>query len=478
MANAMTYDDALTYLGSLVNYEREHHAEAMRQMDLARMRTLCARLGDPQRHFRSILVTGTNGKGSTCAMIYAILRQADVRVGLYTSPHLEDVRERIRVASGLREAAAEEDWIAPEAFASSVARVREAIDDMRAAAPRDVPTYFEALTAAAFVYFSRQGIEIAVLEVGLGGRLDATNVVEQIVSVIGPIGLDHTDILGTNLIEIAQEKAGIVKPIQHGRASRRAASPLVISAFQPPQISALFRQLAAHHGCRFLEHNRDLFAEVRRHHPQELRLTIRGQRGEYPDVAVSLVGRHQVENAVMAVAAVEALTEDGIPHRAIRAGLSSVAWPGRLELIQNRPCVLLDGAHNSSAAESLAVALNELWPGRPKHLLLGVSADKSFDAIAAILGPLCASVTCTRSRHPRALDPARLAQACAAHQPSVAVIPDPADAYTCLINTVPDDELIVVAGSLFLVGDIRAMVRHTHAQRRLRPAQPALIPRR
>ena len=305
----------------------------------------------------------------------------------------------------------------------------------------------------------------------MGGRLDATNVVEQIVSVIGPIGLDHTDILGTDLVEIAQEKAGIMKPMGRGRASHRVASPMVISAFQPPQISALFRQMAAHYGYRLLEHNRDLFAEVRGHQPHELRLTIRGIRGEYPDVAVSLVGRHQVENAVMAVAAVEALTEGGIPHRTIRAGLSSVTWPGRLELIQDHPGVLLDGAHNPHAAESLAAALNELWPARPKHLLLGASADKSFDAIAAILSPLCASVTCTRSRHPRALDPARLAQACAAHQPVVTVIPDSADAYTCLINTVPDDELIVVAGSLFLVGDIRAMVRHTHAQRRLRPAQ-------
>ncbi len=439
----MTYADALAYLDSLTNYERRRDPQAMQRIQLERMQRLCRRLGRPEAAFRSVLVAGTNGKGSICAMIYAMLRQAGLRTGLYTSPHLEDVRERIRVSST---PGAEEDWISEANFASSVRAVRDA-----AASPEfadDPPTYFEVMTAVAFRHFFDSRVSVAVLEVGLGGRLDATNVVEQAVSVIAPIGQDHTDVLGAELASIAREKAGIIKP--HGT---------VVVGVQPPEAAAAIAQAAAERGARLLQLGRELQVECRINRDEGMTLDLLGTRGAYRELWLPLIGGHQADNAAVAVAAVEALSEAGVPHAAIQAGLASVSWPGRLEVVQRRPVVVLDGAHNVPAAQALRAALAAWWPERPLHVLMGLSADKAVADVAAVLAAGAASVVCTKSRHPRACDPQRLADACAPHGPAPTVIPEAADALTYALNAAGSDGVIVVTGSLFLVGELRPAIR-------------------
>ncbi len=461
----MTYRDALAYLDALTNYERLHHPRAMREVRLERMQLLCERLGNPQRRFRSILVAGTNGKGSICAMIYEILRAANLPVGLYTSPHLEDLRERIRVSAGDGSSSpADTDWIREEEFAAIVQRLRPAIEHVRRDSAHGSPTYFEALTAAAFLQFVQRGVDLAVLEVGLGGRLDATNVVDQAVSVLGPIGLDHTDILGTDLLSIAKEKAGIIKPKSN-----------VISATQAPEVLALFRAVASEQGCPVYEYGQQLCSDIVSHGPQGMRLIIHGARGRYDDLSLPLVGRHQAENATLAVTAVELLSDAGIPHSAVRTGLAQLHWPGRLEVIRTSPLVVLDGAHNPHAACVLRQALEELWPDRPKHLVIGMSADKPIQAVVEVLAPLASSVTCTASRHPRACDPYRVAEVLTPYTQDLTVIPDAVDAYTYCLNMSEPDDLIVITGSLFLVAELRAALRRPHATasaRRARRAKP------
>ena len=450
----MTYASVVSFLESQTNYERTRPVQAMQQVRLERMQWLCEQVGNPHRQFRSILVAGTNGKGSICAMIYEILRAAGLRVGLYTSPHLEDVRERIRVNA---DGQGRRDWIAQEELAAIVARLRPILEDARRARADDPPTYFEVLTAAAFMHFAHRHVDVAVLEVGLGGRWDATNIVQQTVSVLGPIGLDHTEILGKDLGTIAREKLAILKPLP--RTGRHAASSVLISATQEPDVAALMREAAAERGCRVLEYGRQLATEILAHQPKGMRLVIDGSRGRYEDVTLALLGRHQAQNAALAVAAVEALTESGVPHSAIRSGLARVQWPARLEMVRAEPLVLLDGAHNPAAAHALAAALTDLWPDRRKHLVIGASSDKSIRGMGQALTPLMSSVTCTQSRHPRASAAMRVAEQLHLDSVEPTIIPDATDAYTYVLNTVDPRDLVVVTGSLFLVGEIRKVIR-------------------
>ncbi len=457
----MTYDDALAYLDRVTNFERTHQPVAMRAVRLERTRQLCERLGNPQRQFRSILVGGTNGKGSICAMIYAILKAATGRVGLYTSPHLQDPRERIRVSPDARQqpldANGASDWISPEAFGAIIGELARAVET-KGALPDGPPTYFELMTAAAFLYFARSGVRVAVLEVGLGGRLDATNVADPVVSVLGPIGFDHMDVLGHDLLSIAREKAGIF---------RRGG--MIVTASQQRSVSMLIRELASEQACELVEYGPAVSAEVDAHGIHGLRLVIRGLRGRYDELTLPLIGRHQAENAAIAVAAVEALGEQGVPHAAVRRGLARTRWLGRMQIIQEQPIVLLDGSHNPQAAMALVQTLNELWPDRRKHLLLGMSADKPLDEILGILAPVAHSITCTQSRHPRACDAQRLAQRLPVKHERICVIPDVADAYTFVLNTSGPCDVIVVTGSLFLVGQLQSALRCSNSVTRVPP---------
>ena len=452
----MTYEQAVAYLETFVNYEHTPQPEAMRQIALDRMRRLCRRLGDPQRSFRSVLVAGTNGKGSICAMLYSMLRQTPLRVGLYTSPHLEDLRERIRTweggeASGARVHA--DDWIDRAAFAGLVERVQPILEEMRRSDPDGALTYFEVLTALAFLLFAQQRVEVAVLEVGLGGRLDATNVVQQAVSVLGPIAIDHVEILGADAALIAREKGGIIKPRQ-----------TVFWATQSGVVEDVLKGLCEAEGVPLLTCGRDLTVSIHQHELRGLDVTVTGLRGLYESLRIPLAGRHQAQNAALAIGALEALSPTGVPHTVVEGGLAQVAWPGRLEVVHEEPLVVMDGAHNAHAASALRETLVELLEGRRIHLLIGMSSEKSVEGVGEPLGRIAASATCTKSRHPRAMDPAALAKRLGAFCPDVHVMSDAADAYTYLLNAVAPSDAIVVTGSLYLVGELRAALRNANGR--------------
>ena len=455
----MDYRQAIGYLQGLVNHEQTREVAAIQSIKLERMRRLCRRLGDPQRRFRSVLVAGTDGKGSICAMVYAMLRAGSLRAGLYTSPHLEQVRERIRMGHApIGDEPEGVDWISEADCSALVQELRPIFDELSASADGPL-THFEALTAMAFVYFARRGVDIAVVEVGLGGRLDATNVLEPSVSVMAPVDLDHTEILGQDRVQIAREKAGIIRSGQ-----------TLLTAVQPTDVQEVLRVMCEAHGVPLIECGQPQQAVVHRHGIDGLEVSITGLRGSYPHLHLPLLGRHQASNAAVAVAALEALSQTGIPSTLVEQGLSQVRWPGRLEIVYEAPTVILDGAHNPLAARALRGALEELWPGRKIQLLVGMSSDKPVEAIGQILGPISASATCTRSRHPRAIDPVALATRLEASFQDVHVMSDPLDGYTYLLNALGSSDILVVTGSLFLVGEIRAALRQAHVRPRRVPA--------
>ncbi len=455
-SRSMTYDEAVAYLESFTNYEQRHQPQAMRQVRLERMQQLCDRLGEPQRRFRCVLVTGTNGKGSICAMLYSMLRESPLRVGLYTSPHLEHLRERIRVwDQGPCERAHGDDWILEEEFAAGMERLQPVVERMREDSCDGPPTYFEVLTALAFAHFARRQVDIAVLEVGLGGRLDATNVAEPVVSIIGPIDVDHADVLGADPVAIAREKAGIIKPRQ-----------TVITAPQQEGVLPVLRAVCDERAAMLLEFGRDLTASILEHNLEGLVASVTALRGIYDSLEIPLLGRHQARNAALAVAALEALSHTGVPYTMVAQGLARVEWPGRIEVVHDVPLVIMDGAHNPHAAQALRETLEELSPGRPIHLLIGMSADKSITPFIESFRGIATGATCARSRHPRAMDAATLAGHVVPSVPDVHAMSDPADAYTYVLNAVSPDHVIVVTGSLFLVGQIRAALRTSHVRPR------------
>ncbi len=387
-------------------------------------------LGHPERQWAAIHVAGTKGKGSTCALLASIFRAAGVRVGLYTSPHLVHLSERIQMDG---------HPVTGETLAEAVAAVRPAVAQLPSS-----PTYFEVLTAMAFWSFARTEVEIAVLEVGLGGRLDATNVVEPLVSVITPVSLDHTDVLGSTLAAIAREKAGIIKP---GR-------PVVVAP-QPPEALAVLRAVAAERRAPCVEVAAHAAVRVLGTSVEGQRLALQTPARQYPAIHLPLLGAHQAENLATAVTALESLPAPWtITDTAITDGVAHVVWPGRLQVLDRRPWVVLDGAQNVASAAALRAAVQELWPGRAVHLVLGMSANKDLDGVAQALRPLAAFVVATQARHPRALPAETLAARLSRWFPAVATAATVEEAVArATLRTTPDD-VVLVAGSLFLVGDL------------------------
>ncbi|WP_376789726.1 bifunctional folylpolyglutamate synthase/dihydrofolate synthase [Thermoflexus sp.] len=420
------YLATLQELFGRANFEtrRPRAPEAFR---LEPIRRLLEKLENPHRRYAVIHIAGTKGKGSTAAMAEAILRAAGYRTGLYTSPHLHTMRERIRMGGEL----------------IPTSTVVELFEQLRPAIEADPDlTVFDILTAMGFLAFAEAGVEIAVVEVGLGGRLDSTNVVSPAVCLITALSMDHTEILGPTLAHIAFEKAGILKP-----------GVPAVTAPQAEEAMAVLRQVAAERGAPLWT------LEGWRYGPEEIAPT--GQRGEIhsPDgshwsIRLPLLGRHQWENAALAVAAVGQLREQGwtIPDEAIREGLERVQWPGRFEVLQEEPPLVLDGAHNDASATRLAETVAEVFPGRRWQLVFGISADKDPLAILAPLQPLVAGIWLTRSRHPRAAAPQRLAEAARTLGLPGRIRSEVAHA---LEDALAEGGPVLVTGSLFVVAEAR-----------------------
>ncbi|HEX9015567.1 MAG TPA: folylpolyglutamate synthase/dihydrofolate synthase family protein [Chloroflexota bacterium] len=449
----MNYQDALGYLQTLTDFEKKTgYTYATAGFDLRRPRALLEVLGNPQLRFPSIVVAGTKGKGSTSAMIASILRASGRSVGLYSQPHLHTFRERIRV---------DDTIITPEEFASAVEAVVPVVEEfVRRYPDLGMPTSYEAATAAALVFFARKAPDIVVLEVGLGGRLDAVNVVEPLVSVITPVSLDHVQILGNTVAEIASEKAGIIK--ERG---------VVVAAEQDEEAMGVIRRVARERSARLIEARPDVAGpavpedgrpEIRpgehaRPRRTSTEVSLRGTAGAVYRLRLPLLGAHQVANAATAIAVIEQLEGMGVVagREAIEAGLASVKWPGRLEVVSEAPLVVVDGAHNGDSARKLAAALTEEFLYRRLILVLGTSTDKDVEGIIAALGPIADIAIATRSRHPRAADPERLAAELRRHSHDVRLAPDVPKALSLATGLADSADLICATGSLFTVADAR-----------------------
>jgi dihydrofolate synthase/folylpolyglutamate synthase len=399
--------------------------EAARGMDFKLERVMLAlkNLGDPHKRFAAVHIAGTNGKGSVAAMLHAIFSAAGYRVGLYTSPHLMSFTERIRVGTG---SIAEADVVALARQIRSAATVR-GID----------LTFFEFVTVMAFLHFARQGVELAVVEVGLGGRLDATNVLDPDVAVITTIGLDHQEFLGETLASVAREKAGIIKP---GR-------PVILGTV-PQEVEHIFGETAVEREAPLHRAKHDF--RVTGTSP----FGFQGMGLDIGGLEIALRGSYQRDNAATAIAAAILLRRRfAFDAEAIRRGLLEVRWPGRLDVVRAAPPVVLDGAHNVDGVAALVRELPALIGSRAVHLLFGVMRDKRWQPMVEAIAPHIASATVTTVLPPRGEAPEVVARAFAPHCP-VRLAAQPLDGLEALLAAASEDDAVLVTGSLFLVGAV------------------------
>jgi dihydrofolate synthase / folylpolyglutamate synthase len=435
----MNYDDSVRYLLSLGRELAAPTQAAAAKFDLENILILAERLGRPDRAYPTAHIAGTNGKGSTAAFLESILRRAGFRTGLNTSPHLEKINERIRVNG---------EEISDEGFAEIFTRIQVLNEELLAAGKlRAHPTYFECVTAMAFEYFARERVDFGVFEVGLGGRLDATNILTPVVSIITRVDFDHENFLGHSLAEIAAEKAGILK--WHVPA---------IIAEQRPEALEVIRARAEELGCPLIETRTAFRIEKEWTENGRSRATIaENATGRSMELAPHLAGRFQLQNSLNAVAAARYLQSRGyrISDEAIAQGIAGAVWPGRLEKVQSTPDVYLDGAHNPSAARELADYWKQNFSGRKIWLVFGALRDKAVDEIAGILFPHATEVIFTQPRTTRAISVAQLAEITAHHAAHFEIISEPELALEYALDHAAPNEAVFVAGSLYLVGQLR-----------------------
>ncbi len=431
-----TYQAALDYLFRFTDYERMHKVKkATSVFGLARMTKILEHCGQPHAALRAAHIAGTKGKGSTAAMLASMARAAGLSVGLYTSPHLLDIRERIQVDG---------EWIPEEAVTRLLEPLRPYLDVASEDGDTYAPTFFEIFTTIAFLYFCERDVDLAVVEVGLGGRLDATNVLLPEACAITPVSFDHTDKLGTELGQIAGEKAGIIKE-----------GVPVVSGVQQPGPLDVIRARAAELGAPLRVVGDDI--EVHSETPEVFGL--RTWRRELTGLRLALLGRHQRENAATALGLAELLCERGleIGNDAVHGGLGSLHWPGRVQLVATEPDIILDGAHNVASVSALLETLDGL-PRKRTVFVVAIAADKNVDAVLRLLAPRGDAFVVTRTPNPRAADPATLKAALEAlGADAVDIAGTPADALALARMLAGPVDRICITGSMYLAGDILAL---------------------
>lgn len=442
----MTYQETIAYLESLIDYERTPAgAAAARVWNLDRIGAMLRDFGDPHLGLKCVHIAGTKGKGSTAAMTASILSTAGLRTGLYTSPHLVSFRERIRIGGELI------------SEADVISLVESAFPVIESSRSSDLgpPSFFEAYTLLAFLHFVRKQVDVAVMETGLGGRLDATNIIQPLACAITRIDFDHTQELGDTIAQIAWEKAGIIKP----------GVPVVSSPQRPEAMEVLQDTCLERHSQLIVvdEPGGPQVSVGNANHHRQI-LTISTPREIYADIECPLLGPHQAENAAVAVGLVECLEPHGIrmPKQAVRSGIESVRWPGRFEIVSRRPYVILDGAHDAAGAEALARTLETLFPGYRIILVLGAQRDKDAEAMAARLCPLADRVITTASSSPRAVDADELQRMVYQHCRHTAAYAPVSLALREALDQARPTDAIVVTGSLYVVGEaMKALGRET-----------------
>ncbi len=434
MSINMDYQQTLDYIYGFVNYETLPMPRGAGHFDLRRMDELMLELGNPHLAAKSVHIAGTKGKGSTAAMIASVLTASGYNTGLYTSPHLIDLRERIRV-NGV--------FISEQELITLTQKCQPEIEVVNQRATFGKLTTFEVLTALAFAYFKLKGVDFQVLEVGLGGRLDATNIVYPQVCLITHIGYDHMEVLGNTLAAIAGEKAGIIKP-----------GCVAVSSPQADEAGRVIEEVCRERGVRLIVVGRDVTWQGLSFDLNGQLLEVKGRLGSYR-LSIPLLGEFQLENTATAVAALEVLAENGfnISADSITDGLAWVSWPGRLQVLSHHPLLVVDGAHNPDSARRLGQSLKRHFDFDRAALVMGASLDKDITAVVSELFPLFDSVIVTRSQHPRAMAPAKLKAEFARHGVEAEIAADVPTALSRVVSAVSDRDIICVAGSLFVVAE-------------------------
>jgi dihydrofolate synthase/folylpolyglutamate synthase len=450
----MNYQEALAYIYSFSDFERGSAYTRNVLENLPREAALLAALGNPHQQYTTTHVAGTKGKGSTSAMIERVLRAAGIRMGLYTQPDLHTYRERMRVNGRL---------ISEDELAQLVPEVRAAVEQVQASTSFGPFITYEVSTALTFLYFWRQQVQHAVIEVGVGGRLDATNVLMPLVSVISSISFDHMNVLGDTLAKIATEKAGIIKP--HGIVVTSAQSVealLAIAAVQQRQEASLLRAGSAEGDPAQAE------VDAGRLPPLHYRYRLQSRNGEqqrftvwtpmhtYEDLDIPLAGHYQLENATLAVAALEQLRKHGLAwdETALRTGLRTVSWPARIDVVGQHPLLIVDGAHNADSMQKLMQALQDSFTYHRLIAVVSVHRDKDIAGIVRAL-QICDRVIVTHMHNARAASIETLQQAFATYAPEVPlnVAHDTQEALNLAMQLASDDDLICATGSIYFAGE-------------------------
>jgi len=436
----MDYEQALGYISGYTDYEKVPLPHALGSYDLRRVEELLARLGNPHLKSRSVHIAGTNGKGSTAAMIASVLTGSGYGTGLYTSPHLITIRERFQV-DGRPISRAE--------FARITTRLKPEVERVNLKAAYGELTTFELLTALAFTYFQMKGVDFQVLEVGMGGKFDATNVIRPEVCVITSISLDHTEVLGDSVARIAAEKSGIIKP-----------GSVVVLAPQPDEVVPVIQEACRRQQAELVMVGRDVTWHSLGFDGKQQLLEITGKSSQYRErsiykIRLPLLGYYQMENAASAVAALEVLAERGfaISRDSIVNGLAQASWPGRFQVLRRRPRLVVDGAHNPDAARKLRLSLSQYFEFSRSILIMGASGDKNVAGVVSELVPLFDEVIVTRSGHPRAMEVTRLRAIFEGHGIEAQMTETVPEALSLAMSRAEAQDLICVSGSLFVVAE-------------------------
>jgi dihydrofolate synthase / folylpolyglutamate synthase len=425
-------DQALDFIYSFIDYERQRDPRVKTTWDLRRVTLLLEKLGNPQLKSKTVHIAGSKGKGSIAAMTASVLTQAGYNTGLYTSPHLHFFNERIRVNNRM---------ISNDEIIEVIAEIKPSVEAVNNEATYGKLTTFEVTTALGFYYFAQKKVDFQVIEVGLGGRLDATNVLQPDVCVITPISYEHTDLLGNTLTAIAGEKAGIIKN-----------GSVVVSSPQVDEADAALASACQKQGAKLIRVGKDITFKSRRFDDIQQSFFVKGRLGNY-ELTIPLLGQYQLSNAATAVATLEVLIEKGntILLSSMVKGMKEVNWEGRLQVLSRHPLVVADGAHNVDSAQKLRQALQQYFKFEKAVLVIGMSSDKDLAGIVAELAPVFPQVIVTKSTHPRAMATKPIAAEFLKYDIDAYQTDDISIAMPLALSLAGEKDMICVTGSLFVV---------------------------
>ena len=439
---AYTYQDAaLDYVYSFIDFDKDARPREFSQYDLRLIEDLLARAGNPHLKVKTVHVAGSKGKGSVASMVASVLTTSGYKTGLFTSPHLLAFNERIRLDGKV---------VTNDELFSLGERLRPEIETVNRRAVRGRLTVFELAATLGFAYFEEKGADFQVIEVGMGGRLDATNVVRPEVCAITSVSFDHMESLGNTLTQIATEKAGIIKP-----------GNVVVTSPQADEADTVIGETCLERQAKLIRVGVDVTWRELGYDSYRQSLEVEGRLGSYR-LTIPLLGQYQLENATTAVAALEVLIEKGfrISHDSIVEGMAGVSWPGRLQVLRRNPTVVVDGAHNADSASRLKEALERYFDFERAILIIGVSSDKDLSGIIPEFKPLFNEVIATHSIHPRAMPTANVVAECRRHGVNALATEHISDALPLALSRAGEKDLICVTGSLFVVAEAIEQAEH------------------